>query len=277
VSDFPFLHAGYRRLLRFIGGELGRPLVPLRDAVREGPFVILRHDVDFSLDKAREMAELDHEAGARSTFFILLTTPYYNPFCAAGVRTLREIAALGHEIGLHYDASEFEAMPTEARRRRVALRAGALADAVGVPVTSIAQHKPASSGVRETFPDFRDAYDPRWCREIGYLSDSRMRWGQADVEGFFRAHTRSQLLVHPVWWSAEGTDRAGAFRAVRDGVVESVETLLRAEADSIEHWLRARAEEAGPAEGGGGRAAGGPGAKGAEESRRTLSRPRPVP
>ena len=263
MSAFPFSHAGYRRLLEFISREMGYPLCPLREAPDEGPFVILRHDVDFSLAKAREMAELDHEAGARSTFFVLLTAPYYNPFSAAGVRALREIADLGHEIGLHYDSSEFEAMDTEGRRRRVGVRAAALADAVGQPVTSIAQHKPASSGVRETFPAFRDAYDPHWIHEIGYLSDSRMRWGYPDVEGFFRAHRRSQLLIHPLWWSAEPTDRVGAFRAVRDRAVETLEDLLRGEALSIERWLRARGEAEGVA--------------GVEASVHALSPSRPVP
>lgn len=243
MTAFDFTHAGYRRLLRYVQDGLGRPLGPLRAAPQAGPFVILRHDVDFSLRKAVEMARMDADEGARSTFFVLLTAPYYNPLSGEGAALLREIAGMGHEVGLHYDCTGFEAMDTGARRRRVALLAAALGDALGAEVTSIAQHKPASSGVRETFPAFRDAYEPRWI-EPGYITDSRQRWGQDDPEGYLRGHPRCQVLVHPVWWHAGPTDRAGSFAAVAEDGAAQVRGLLADEAAHIDRWVRARAQAA---------------------------------
>lgn len=240
MNSFEFSHAGYRRLLRFLRDDLGRPGAGLGSAPSEGPCTILRHDVDFSLRKAVEMARMDAEEGARATFFVLLTAPYYNPLSEKGAARVREIADLGHEVGLHYDASGFERMDSEARRRRVGLLAATLADVAGVEVTSVAQHKPASSPVRERFPAFRDAYEPRFV-EAGYLSDSRQRWSQDDPAEYLRAHPRCQLLVHPVWWHAEPVDRAGAFAAVGADAAALMQRQLAHEAAHVDAWFRSRA------------------------------------
>lgn len=235
-----FTHQGYLGLLKFIKEELGYTIGPLRDFPEEGPFVILRHDIDFSVAKAAEMARLDSEAGVCSTFFVLLTAPYYNALSADNLSLLRSIAEMGHEIGLHYDCTGFELLTTEVRRRRVALLAEALADGVGHEVTSIAQHKPASAGVRETFPLFRDAYDPRFFPVNGYLSDSRMKFGTDDVQAFFRANQRSQVLIHPVWWHKSAKTRDEALRAIHAGVSTYVEGSIREEAASISRYFQAR-------------------------------------
>ena len=42
-------------------------------------FLILRHDVDFSLDYALQMAQKEAQNKIRSTYFILLHSPFYNP------------------------------------------------------------------------------------------------------------------------------------------------------------------------------------------------------
>lgn len=235
-----FTHQGYLGLLKFIREELGYAIGPLRDYPAEGPFVILRHDIDFSVSKAAEMARLDSEAGVRSTFFVLLTAPYYNALSANNLSLLRSIAKMGHEIGLHYDCTGFELLTTEVRRQRVALLAETLSDGVGQKVTSIAQHKPASAGVRETFPLFRDAYDPRFFPVNGYLSDSRMRFGTDDVQAFFRANQRSQVLIHPVWWHDTIKTRDEALKAIQTDVCAYVEGIIREEAASISRYFQAR-------------------------------------
>jgi hypothetical protein len=238
VTDFT--HPGYLALLRFINRELGYPIGPLRDCPDDGPYVILRHDIDFSVRKAVEMAELDHEAGVSSTFFVLLTAPCYNALSEDNLRLLRSLAAMGHEIGLHYDCTGFELLTTEARRRRVALLAECLADGIGQQVTSIAQHKPASAGVRETFPVFRDAYDARFFPVNGYLSDSRMKFGTERVDAFFRANPRSQLLIHPVWWHQSSRSRDEALAAIQADVSIYVEGIIRREGESIAKYFQAR-------------------------------------
>ena len=63
----------------------------------------MRHDIDFSLKKALEFAEVEQEQKIRSTYFVLLTTDMYNAMSKEAGQKIRAIMKMGHEIGLHFD------------------------------------------------------------------------------------------------------------------------------------------------------------------------------
>ena len=67
------------------------------------PFIILRHDVDHSLDFAYKIAKIENRLGVSSNFFILIHSPFYHPYTEDSVKIIREIKRLNHNIGLHYD------------------------------------------------------------------------------------------------------------------------------------------------------------------------------
>src|SRR6185436_8375542 len=67
------------------------------------PHLILRHDIDFCVNSARNMAMVEAEKGMSSTYFFMLRTPFYNLFTAENSRAVREIISAGHRIGLHFD------------------------------------------------------------------------------------------------------------------------------------------------------------------------------
>jgi hypothetical protein len=46
------------------------------------PWLVLRHDIDFCVQAAREMALIEAEKKLTSTYFFLLRTPFYNLFAA---------------------------------------------------------------------------------------------------------------------------------------------------------------------------------------------------
>ena len=65
--------------------------------------VILRHDVDASLEAALKMAELENKINVSSTYFILLSSEFYNPFTLESSKIIKKILKLGHKLGLHYN------------------------------------------------------------------------------------------------------------------------------------------------------------------------------
>ena len=234
-----FSHKGYLELLKNIK-DSGRPLKSFEGATGyDGPHVILRHDVDFSLHKALEMAQLDHAAGATSTFFILLTAPYYNPLTEEGVQLVKAIAALGHECGLHYDCTGFEALTEAQRHRRIQVLANALEDATGSPVRTIAQHKPAKSAIRQEFPLYRDAYHDAYFKDMPYISDSRrIFFYHTDVLGFIKQHEKCQLLTHPIWWNKEPMNIPEIFGQLQGSINADVSAQLAAEEQSIDAFFK---------------------------------------
>ena len=235
-----FTHQSYLSLLKDIKAS-GREIKSFENAEGyDDPLVILRHDVDFSLRKALEMARLDHEAGATSTFFILLTAPYYNPLSEEGVKLIKEIAGLGHECGLHYDCTGFELLAEEQRQKRILVLATTLEDAIGIAIRTIAQHKPAKSPIRQEFPLFRDAYSPQYFKDIPYISDSRKTFFyHTDVLGFIKQYKKCQLLTHPIWWNKEPMEIPEIFAQLGSTISEETNRNLAIEENSIMAFLTA--------------------------------------
>lgn len=59
--------------------------------------VLLRHDVDRWPNHALRMAQLERSLGIRATYYIRMTRHAFQP------EVVRQICALGHEIGYHYE------------------------------------------------------------------------------------------------------------------------------------------------------------------------------
>ena len=68
-------------------------------------FAILRHDIDFSPVQALKLAKIESDMGIRATYYVLVTGIFYNALDSDNVSIFREIEELGHDLGLHYDAS----------------------------------------------------------------------------------------------------------------------------------------------------------------------------
>ncbi len=59
--------------------------------------LVLRHDVDRQVSHALQLARIEAGHGLRATYFFRMVPPLFVP------DVIRDIAALGHEIGYHYE------------------------------------------------------------------------------------------------------------------------------------------------------------------------------
>lgn len=65
------------------------------DPENMGKYVILRHDIDYSLDSALALARVEQKLGVSSTYFVLLTSDFYNPASKGSLEKLRAIQSMG--------------------------------------------------------------------------------------------------------------------------------------------------------------------------------------
>jgi hypothetical protein len=164
--------------------------------------LILRHDVDQSIPRARVLAEREAAEGWRATYFVLMRTEMYNPWSRAATDEIRAVAALGHEVGLHLDATAYG--------DDVALESGALAecrsleDVTGAPVRLVSFHRPAPARMGGATPiaGRQHTYMDRFTRDMGYSSDSRGAWHHGHVwdHPALAQGKALQFLTHAVWW-----------------------------------------------------------------------------
>ena len=199
-----FTRDGYRALLQSLVDK-GYQARAYDEADPLSPDLILRHDLDMSLQAAIPIAEIERDLGLRSHYFILLRTEMYTLFSDAGLTALRQIQALGHEIGLHLDASLYDDTP-EALEAAANWECGVLEQALQSPVHTISFHRPAPAllGMEQSLGGRTHAYQKRFFSDMGYCSDSRGGWHHGHpLENEAVAEGRAlQLLTHPIWWPA---------------------------------------------------------------------------
>lgn len=101
----------YRKLLNAIQGA-GYSFFTFEDwcdGKAVGRYVILRHDVDLKAGHSLATSKIENEMGIRATYYFRVVPQSNQPVI------IRAIAALGHEIGYHYeDLSLFNGEKTKA-------------------------------------------------------------------------------------------------------------------------------------------------------------------
>ena len=233
----PYGQSAYRELIRRAeadGWGFGSFLEP---APTEGRRIYLRHDVDYSLELAVELAELNEELGVAGTFFVQLRAQFYNALDHAETGRLRRLRALGQEVALHYVVDPESSPTPEAVRREFELLTTLVPDAT----PAFSWHQPSRALLEAgDFDgiDLVDVYGRRFFREMAYLSDSTHRVSVDDLEAELgNVDDRElQLLLHPVNWTAGGSSGVeilirGWVRVLRDH-----ERTLRANRTYVERF-----------------------------------------
>jgi hypothetical protein len=195
-----FTEASYREIL---AGANARYAFEPFGTKAAGPHVLWRHDVDYSLHRAVVLARLEAELGARATYFLSLHSDLYNVLEPAVYGRAREIAALGHWIGLHFDPGFYA---DGSRDEWAAWEGRVLAEALEVPVRAVSLHNPSVSGSVDLDAEELGGMLHAGARSVrkryAYVSDSNGYWRFERLPEVLAAgaHDRLHVLTHPEWW-----------------------------------------------------------------------------
>ncbi|MES2441445.1 MAG: hypothetical protein V4574_01330 [Pseudomonadota bacterium] len=201
--SYAFNIAGYSAIIEaFL--ERGYTPIGYRDAIA-GKALLLRHDIDISLDHAVRQAEINAGLGVFATFFFLISAEQYNLVSAPGRDALAAVRANGQRIGLHFDAALY---PDDADlQARAAEECDILATLAGTALEAVSFHRPvkALQGLEGSFAGYPHAYEPRFFSGMEYCSDSRGRFhhGGPFERAAFQNGAPFHLLTHPIWWMRE--------------------------------------------------------------------------
>jgi hypothetical protein len=223
AADFSYDY--FRRLLRTALAHFDVHSVaeaPQAILAATRPVLLLRNDVDVSLERALRLAEVEAELGARATYMVMTNSPLYDLDAPESRAVLARLIGLGHEVGLHFDfehPAQRDAGASAADVEPAIVAACArLEAACGQPVRSLSFHRPLPQFLRG--PSLVAGRVNAYARELmdWYLSDSGGRWRQGEPLPMLERPARPvlQLLTHPIWWGEQHQappDRLDAFFA----------------------------------------------------------------
>lgn len=168
--------------------------------------VILRHDIDTSISKALQLAQLENSLGIASTYFVLLTTDFYNVFSKESSKELKEIMELGHTIGLHFDEMRYPELNEDVSKitNKIIEEAGILGTCLGTSINTVSYHRPSKPILDANIhiDGIINSYSKEFFKDFKYLSDSRRRWREPIIEIVkSKQYNKLHILTHAFWYN----------------------------------------------------------------------------
>lgn len=188
---------------------------PIKDYMKlkkEKKIILLRHDVDFSLEKALILAKLENEKQIISTYYFLLQSPSYNALDSKTSSLIKKISEYGHEIGLHYDSRL--AKNKQELLKQISIMSVLLGIITGKKIFSVAQHNTTISPTMDATSSkkFLDARNPLILKSLSYISDSVQNWRSGCMCNHVGIVNKLQILTHPIWWNEKSALRSDILK-----------------------------------------------------------------
>jgi hypothetical protein len=171
--------------------------------------LLLRHDVDLSLDAAVQMAEVEAAADAWSTWFLMTRSAFYNLDSREGARAIARLRELGGRIAHH------------------AVWPNVDLDERFDPV--VVWHNPDTEFMSAAVEGATNVMAPPWFDAEHYRSDSNQQWRHGcPHNGLERGEFDwLQLLIHPEIWVYDGQTMSETMRSFLDADRKARLELLR--------------------------------------------------
>jgi hypothetical protein len=168
------------------------------DREPEAGDLILRHDVDLSLDAAVRIAEVEAEAGAWSTWFLMTRSVFYNLASAEGERAIARLRELGHRVAHH---AVWPHVDLDSRFDPV-----------------VAWHNPDPEYMRAPIEGAVNVMEAPFFDPDHYRSDSNQHWRHGcPHEQLARGEFEwLQLLTHPEIWAFPGATMRETMESMLD-------------------------------------------------------------
>ena len=164
--------------------------------------VLLRHDVDFSISKAKEMAFFEKKANIKSTYFFMLSSNMYNLLSKESMNLVHQIKEFGHKISLHFDPTAHEQLDSFIQEKNT------FEAAFEVDIDIVSIHRPGIFLEQNNVDLFgcKHTYQDIYFKDMTYISDSGGKSPDEPIANYLENNKKNglHLLIHPIWWFGIG-------------------------------------------------------------------------
>ena len=140
-----FSYEDYRQIIRIIQST-GR-YKHYADALGEEKFIIMRHDVEYSVERAYELARVEQSMDFTSTYFFQWTNNSYNVLSKKNIDMIKDMRERGQHIGLHFALNGMTDM--DEIRKKIKKEIDMLSEMFGFQIREFSIHRPSKDVLRE--------------------------------------------------------------------------------------------------------------------------------
>ena len=187
-------------------------------------FCLIRHDVEFSLERALEIAKIDSSYGIKSSFFIQVLNDAYNPLSSVNSDLIKKIEEYGHFVGLHFYFSHLEEGNLKNLEDELKRQVNILQGCLKAKIDRFSYHRPSHWALEidtYQFSNLINAYSQPYFefvsegtpKKVKYIADSNHTWKYSHPLET-NNYKCFQLLIHPDEWSETGGSELENFKSI---------------------------------------------------------------
>lgn len=217
----PFSFEEYKVIVEKIQSYL--PLMGYKEALNKDKFFILRHDVEFSVERAYDLALFEKENGIFSNYFFQIRNNCYNLFSSKNILLIQNIKKMGHNIGLHAHMGFLDNIKNI--DKYIIGDCDVMSKLTGIKIDSFSFHRPKKEylALNLKIKGIINAYQDKYFtftgniknREIFYTSDSNHQWKWGSpLNKNLSKYNKIQLLIHPYSWTKKGYNNENNFSSL---------------------------------------------------------------
>lgn len=210
-----FTEANYRKLIRMAKRKWS--IISYQQYKILGKACLWRHDVDFSINRALKIASIENAEEIRTTYFIHLHSVFYHPLDPESADKIKQIIAMGHNLGLHFDVQFYRDLSFAGSHNvtgkdilhMLRMEKEILENTFDYSIRVFSLHNPDF----DIFPRIDDdevegminAYSCYLRKNYFYVSDSNGHWRFKRLSDILEEgeEERIHVLTHPGWWTPD--------------------------------------------------------------------------
>lgn len=204
-------------------------------------FCVIRHDVEFSVERALALATFESESlGLHTSYLFQARNNCYNIFSDTNIKILHEIRNMGHHVGLHLHVGLKQ--PNESYVEYIEKEANFFAMGTGIDIDRFSYHRPPNDVLEQYLevPGLIDCYSrlffhyfknrPEHIR-VNYFTDSRHQWQHGHPLN--SSGKKVQFLAHPYSWTKNGYENTGNYRSLLDEKYKEIRSSINQETSTF--------------------------------------------
>jgi len=242
MNSFSFTE--YKKIIRYYKKFL-KPILFHQIKKESKNFFTVRHDVEFSTERALELARIESkDLKIKASYFFQITNNSYNLFSYQNKKILNDIKNLGHKIGIHFNYKGKNSKFTISKEFYKQVKI--FKEFYKFNYKFFSPHRPSKSPYLFSFNynNFKNTYNKIYFNEfevakkdpnkIIYLVDSRHVWKYLHPLNLnLKKHKKVHLTFHPDAWSKNGYNKRKNYLLLQKEKSNEFIKTLREETDYL--------------------------------------------